>query len=148
MPVKRRAVDPKAYEANLKGRSYWNQRSEVGIKGNGAIEQFNAAIQADGSYAEAYSGLADSYTALGYFSYLNPNDVFLCAPKAAADKALELDPTLAEAHASLGYYNLYYAWDWKESEKEFRRAIALNANYATAHDWYSVYLLAMGRPEV
>ena len=139
-----RAVDPKAYEANLKGRSYWNQRSEVGIKK--AIEQFNAAIQADGSYAEAYSGLADSYTALGYFSYLNPNDVFPRA-KAAADKALELDPTLAEAHASLGYYNLYYAWDWKESEKEFRRAIALNPNYATAHDWYSVYLLAMGRPE-
>ena len=139
-----RAVDPKAYEANLKGRSYWNQRSEAGIKK--AIEQFNAAIQADGSYAEAYSGLADSYTALGYFSYLNPNDVFPRA-KAAADKALELDPTLAEAHASLGYYNLYYAWDWKESEKEFRRAIALNPNYATAHDWYSVYLLAMGRPE-
>ena len=139
-----RAVDPKAYEANLKGRSYWNQRSEAGIKK--AIEQFNAAIQADGSYAEAYSGLADSYTALGYFSYLNPNDVFPRA-KAAADKALELDPTLAEAHASLGYYNLYYAWDWKESEKEFRRAIALNPNYATAHDWYSVYLLAMGRPD-
>jgi TolB-like protein/DNA-binding winged helix-turn-helix (wHTH) protein/Flp pilus assembly protein TadD len=139
-----RAVDPKAYEANLKGRSYWNQRSEAGIKK--AIEQFNAAIQADGSYAEAYSGLADSYTALGYFSYLNPNDVFPLA-KAAADKALELDPTLAEAHASLGYYNLYYAWNWKESEKEFRRAIALNPNYATAHDWYSVYLLAMGRPD-
>ena len=139
-----RAVDPKAYEANLKGRSYWNQRSEAGIKK--AIEQFNAAIQADGSYAEAYSGLADSYTALGYFSYLNPNDVFPRA-KAAADKALELDPTLAEAHASLGYYNLYYAWDWKESEKEFHRAIALNPNYAAAHDWYSVYLLAMGRPD-
>jgi TolB-like protein/DNA-binding winged helix-turn-helix (wHTH) protein/TolA-binding protein len=139
-----RPVDPKAYEANLKGRSYWNQRSEAGIKK--AIEQFNAAIQADGSYAEAYSGLADSYTALGYFSYRNPNDVFPPA-KAAADKALELDPTLAEAHASLGYYNLYYAWDWKESEKEFRRAIALNPNYATAHEWYSVYLLAMGRPD-
>ena len=138
------AVDPKAYEANLKGRSYWNQRSEAGIKK--AIEQFNAAIQADGSYAEAYSGLADSYTALGYFSYLDPNDAFPRA-KAAADKALELDPTLAEAHSSLGYYNLYYAWDWKESEKEFRRSIALNPNYATAHEWYSVYLLAMGRPD-
>lgn len=138
------AVDPKAYEANLKGRSYWNQRSEAGIMK--AIEQFNAAIQADGSYAEAYSGLADSYTALGYFSYLDPNDAFPRA-KAAADKALELDPTLAEAHSSLGYYNLYYAWDWKESEKEFRRSIALNPNYATAHEWYSVYLLAMGRPD-
>jgi TolB-like protein/DNA-binding winged helix-turn-helix (wHTH) protein len=111
-----RAVDPKAYEANLKGRSYWNQRSEVGIKK--AIEQFNAAIQADGSYAEAYSGLADSYTALGYFSYLNPNDVFPRA-KAAADKALELDPTLAEAHASLGYYNLTMPGTGRNLKKNF-----------------------------
>jgi TolB-like protein/DNA-binding winged helix-turn-helix (wHTH) protein/Tfp pilus assembly protein PilF len=138
------AVDPKAYDAYLRGRSYWNQRTEAGL--SKAIDQFNAAIQADPNYGAAYSGLADSYTALGYFSYLSPNDTFPRA-KAAADKALELDPSLAEAHATLGYYNLYYAWDWTVAEKEFRQAIALNPNYATGRDWYSYYLTAVGRPD-
>jgi tetratricopeptide (TPR) repeat protein len=84
--------------------------------------------------------------ALGYFSYLSPNDSFPKA-KAAAEKALELDPTLAEAHASLGYYNLYYAWNWDEAEKQFNQAIDLNPNYATARDWHRVYLTAAGRPQ-
>jgi tetratricopeptide (TPR) repeat protein len=139
-----RAVDPRAYEANLKGRSYWNQRTETAI--GKAIEQFNLAIEADTNYGAAYSGLADSYTALGYFSYLSPDDSFPKA-KAAAERALELDPTLAEAHASLGYYNLYYAWNWVEAEKQFNQAIEVNPNYATARDWHSVYLTAAGRPE-
>lgn len=138
------AVDPKAYDAYVRGRSYWNQRTQAGL--GKAIDQFNAAIQADRNYGAAYSGLADSYTALGYFSYLSPNDTFPRA-KAAADKALELDPSLAEAHATLGYYNLYYAWDWAAAEKEFRQAIALNPNYATVHDWYSYFLTAVGRPD-
>ena len=138
------AVDPKAYEAYLRGRSYWNQRTEAAL--GKAIEQFNAAIQADPNYGGAYSGLADCYTTLGYFSYLDPNDAFPRS-KAAADKALELDPTLAEAHASLAYYNLYHAWNWTEAEKEFHQAITLNPNYATAHEWYSVFLLAMGHPK-
>src|SRR5581483_10951081 len=92
----------------------------------------------------AYSGLADSYTALGYLSYLDPNDAFPRA-RAAAVRALQLDPTLAEAHASLAYYELYHDWNWPEAEREFKLALSLNPNYATGYEWYSIYLLAMGR---
>jgi TolB-like protein/DNA-binding winged helix-turn-helix (wHTH) protein/Tfp pilus assembly protein PilF len=136
------AVDPVAYESYLRGRSFWNQRSEASLLK--AIDQFNKAIEADSGYAPAYSGRADCYTTLGYLSYLDPFDAF---PRArdAATKALALDPSLAEAHASLAYYNLYHAWNWTEAENEFKKAIELNPNYATAHDWYSYYLMAMGR---
>ena len=135
-------VDPAAYESYLRGRSFWNQRSEAALLK--AIEQFNKAIETDPGYAPAYSGLADCYTTLGYLSYLDPRDAF---PRArdAATKATELDPSLAEAYASLAYYNLYHAWDWVAAENEFKKAIELNPNYATAHDWYSYYLTAMGR---
>ena len=136
------SVNPLAYEAYLKGRSYWNQRTEAGLAN--AIEQFTTAASLDTKYAEAYSGLADSYTALGYLSYLDPNDAFPRA-RAAAVKALQLDPTLAEAHASLAYYELYYDWNWPEAEREFKLALSLNPNYATGYEWYSIYLLAMGR---
>jgi TolB-like protein/DNA-binding winged helix-turn-helix (wHTH) protein/Tfp pilus assembly protein PilF len=136
------AVDPGAYESYLRGRSFWNQRSEASLLK--AIDQFNKAIEVDRGYAPAYSGLADCYTTLGYLSYLDPLDAF---PRArdAATKALELDPSLAEAHTSLAYYNLYHAWNWAEAENEFKKAIELNPNYATAHDWYSYYLMAIGR---
>jgi TolB-like protein/DNA-binding winged helix-turn-helix (wHTH) protein/Tfp pilus assembly protein PilF len=136
------AVDPAAYEAYLRGRSYWNQRNEASL--HKAIEQFEQAIEIDPGYAPAYSGLADCYTTLGYLSYLDPFEAFPRA-REAASKAVERDETLAEAHTSLAYYNLYHAWNWSEAEKEFRRAIELNPNYATAHEWYSYYLLAMGR---
>lgn len=136
------AVDPAAYESYLRGRSFWNQRSEASLLK--AIDQFNKAIEVDAGYAPAYSGLADCYTTLGYLSYLDPLDAF---PRArdAATKALELDSSLAEAHTSLAYYDLYHAWNWVEAENEFKKAIELNPNYATAHDWYSYYLMAMGR---
>jgi len=136
------AVDPAAYESYLRGRSFWNQRSEASLLR--AIDEFNKAIEVDAGYAPAYSGLADCYTTLGYLSYLDPLDAF---PRArdAATKALELDSSLAEAHTSLAYYDLYHAWNWIEAENEFKKAIELNPNYATAHDWYSYYLMAMGR---
>lgn len=136
------AVDPAAYETYLHGRSFWNQRNEASL--HMAIEQFQKAIEIDSDYAPAYSGMADCYTTLGYLSYLDPLDAF---PRArdAATKAIELDPGLAEAHASLAYYNLYHAWNWAAAESEFRKAIELNPNYATAHEWYSYYLSAMGR---
>ena len=136
------AVDPAAYESYLRGRSFWNQRSEASLLR--AVDEFNKAIEVDAGYAPAYSGLADCYTTLGYLSYLDPLDAF---PRArdAATKALELDSSLAEAHTSLAYYNLYHAWNWMEAENEFKKAIELNPNYATAHDWYSYYLMAMGR---
>ena len=137
-------IKPAAYEAYLKGRYSWNKRNEAGLQEG--IEQFQQAIATDPGYAPAYSGLADSYTTLGYFSYLSPEESFPRA-RAAAAKALELDPTLAEAHASLAYAKFYYDWNWPEAEKEFKKAIALNPSYATAHHWYSVYLTAMGRPE-
>ena len=83
---------------------------------------------------------------VGYLSYLDPLDAF---PRArdAATKAVELDPTWRKRTPLLAYYNLYHAWDWAESETEFKRAIELNPNYSTAHEWYSYYLLAMGRME-
>jgi TolB-like protein/DNA-binding winged helix-turn-helix (wHTH) protein/Tfp pilus assembly protein PilF len=137
-------VSMEAYDAYLRGRYYWNQRTEAGLQKG--IEFFQRAIELDPTNALAYSGLADCYTGLGYGSYLAPKDSFPAAKKAAA-RAIELDATLAEPHASLAYARLYYDWDWAEAEREFQRALALNANYATAHHWYSVYLTAMGRPQ-
>ncbi|HLE62428.1 MAG TPA: winged helix-turn-helix domain-containing protein, partial [Pyrinomonadaceae bacterium] len=125
---------PEAYHAYLKGRYFWNQRNEKGLKE--AVEYFEEAIKIDPEYALAHSGLADSYTTLGYFSYLEPADTFPKA-KAAAIKAVELDPTLAEPHTSWAYARLYYDWDWPGAEREFAEAISLNPNYSTAHHWYS-----------
>jgi TolB-like protein/DNA-binding winged helix-turn-helix (wHTH) protein/Flp pilus assembly protein TadD len=139
-----RLIKPAAYEAYLKGRYSWNRRNEAGLQEG--IQYFQQAIALDPAYAEAYSGLADSYTTLGYFSYLAPKEAFPQA-RAAALKALELDTALAEAHASLGYVKLYFEWDWPGAEAEFKQAIALNPNYATAHEWYSIYLTAMDRPQ-
>jgi len=135
---------PDAYRLYISGRYHWNQRTEAGLRK--AAEYFTRAIETDPAYARAYSGLADSYTTLGYLSHLPPKDVF---PKAddAARKALQLDATLTEPHTSLAYVKLYYDWDWTEAEAAFRRAITLNPNYATAHHWYAIYLTAMGRFE-
>ena len=142
--ARRSPVNLAAYEAYLKGRYYWNQRTEAGLRKG--IEFFQQTIELDPTSALAYSGLADCYTGLDYLSYLAPKDAFPPA-KAAAARALELDATLAEPHASLAYARLYYDWDWAEAEREFQRALALNPNYATGHHWYSVYLTATGRPQ-
>ena len=137
-------VEPAAYESYLRGRSFWNQRTLAGLKQS--IIHFQHAIELDPRYAEAYSGLADAYTALGYTSYWAPKDSF---PKARefANKALQIDSSLAEARASLAYVKLYYDWDCKGAEEELQRAITVNPNYATAHHWYSVLLTARGRHE-
>jgi serine/threonine-protein kinase len=136
-------LNPDAYLAYQRGRFYWNQRTESSLKLG--IEQFNLALEADPTYALAYSGLADCYAALGYGSYLAPDDAFPKA-RAAAEKALELDSSLAAPHATLGYVRLYYEWKFADAEDAFRRSLELNPNYATAHHWYSVYLTAMERP--
>ena len=137
-------VNPAAYLAYQKGRYWWNQRSEASLQKG--IELFQEAIDHDPLYPAAYSGLADCLTALGYASSLAPKETFPKA-KAMALRVLELDASDAEPHASLGYAKLYYDWDWKGAESEFREAIALNRNYVTAHHWYSVYLTAMGRQQ-
>jgi len=131
-----------AYKLYLKGRSNWNLRTPPALKKG--IDFFQQAIAIDSSYAAAYAGIADCYTALGYGSFIAPKDAF---PKAleAATRALLLDSTLAEPHASLGYYNFYFAWDWAAAEQEFRSAIALDPNYELAYDWYGYYLTAMKR---
>jgi len=126
----------------LKGRFYWNKRTEEGLyKG---IEYFQKSIEQDPSYALAYAGIADSYIMLANWSFMPPTDAYPKA-KAAALKALELDDNLAEAHTSLAYTTLLYEWNWRGAEKEFRRAIELNPNYASAHQFLSICLMTSGR---
>jgi DNA-binding winged helix-turn-helix (wHTH) protein/Tfp pilus assembly protein PilF len=139
--TKRYTENTDAYQAYLKGRYYWNKRTEEGFKR--AIQYFQQAIDIDPNYALAYSGLADSYILLvDYFGLLKES-----YPKAkiAATKALEIDEALAEAHTSLAFIRCWYDWDWSEAENEYKRAIQLNPNYPTAHHWYSRYLIVMGR---
>jgi TolB-like protein/Flp pilus assembly protein TadD len=135
-------TNPDAYLAYIKGRYYWNQRTEAAL--NSGIESFKAALAVDRSYAEAYAGIADCYTALGYGSFLAPKTAFENA-RASAQTSIALNPNIADAHASLGYVKLYYDWDFAGAEEEFQQAISLNPNSVTAHDWYSVYLTAMER---
>jgi TolB-like protein/DNA-binding winged helix-turn-helix (wHTH) protein/Flp pilus assembly protein TadD len=139
-----KTVNPDAYEAYLKGRYFWNKRTGDGLKK--AIDYFSRAIETDPTYAEAYSGLADSYALAGDWLYgvLAPQDAFRQA-RAAATRALALDDTLGEAHTSLAFALDLYAWDWAAAEKEYKRAIELNPGYATAHHWYGWHLLVMGR---
>ncbi len=140
-PAGERTVQPDAYEAYLKGRYYWNQRTQAGL--NKSIEFFQDAIAKDPVFAAAYAGLAGSYCLLG--SKVLPPQVARAKARSAADKALELDPTSAEGHAELGLIEFYYDWNWKQAEQDFHRAIELNPSYATTHQWYSHYLRAMGR---
>jgi TolB-like protein/Flp pilus assembly protein TadD len=133
-----------AHQFYLKGRYYWNRRGEEGLKK--ATEYFEQAIKADPNYALAYAGLADSYALLGFHGYgaLPPAEAVPKA-KVAAEKALQIDETLAEAHASLAYAKEEYDWDVAGAEREYKRAIELNPNYATAHQWYAVHLAVRGR---
>jgi eukaryotic-like serine/threonine-protein kinase len=137
-----RSRDPDAVDAYTRGRYWWNKRSQANLLR--AIQFFSQSLDADPTFASAYSATGDAYVQLGYGSYLAPGDAFPKA-EAAAQKALELDSTLAEPHATLGFVKLYYAWDWGAADREFRLAISRNPSYATAHEWYGLYLAAMGR---
>jgi DNA-binding winged helix-turn-helix (wHTH) protein/tetratricopeptide (TPR) repeat protein len=134
--------DPKAYRLYLEGRHFWNKRTVEGLRRS--IDSFEQAIAKDPQYALAFVGLADSYVLLPSFGIESALKAWPVA-KAAAMKALQLDNTLAEAHASLGMVNFYYEWDWLNAEKEFQRAVALNPNYIVAHNWYGLTLAATGR---
>jgi TolB-like protein/DNA-binding winged helix-turn-helix (wHTH) protein/Tfp pilus assembly protein PilF len=141
-----RPVNPEAYDLYLKGRFYWNQRTEEGF--TQAIESFKQAIEKDSNYAQAYAGLADAYSLLGSMANVEiPRKEAMPLARTAALKALEIDETLAEAHTSLAFVRMHYDWDWPAAEKEFQRAIALNPDYATAHQWHAFNLMAMGRTE-
>lgn len=141
---RRRPASVDAYEAYLKGRYFWNMRTAAGL--TRALGYFEDALRIDPAYAQAYAGIADSYAVLGStaIAELPPLDA---GPKAiaAAARALELEPTLAEAHVSYAFAVYSYQWDWARGEEHFRRAIALDPDYATAHYWYSLYLDQLGR---
>ena len=140
-----RPVDPKSHEAYLRGRYYWNRRTEESLKR--AVDYFEQAIALDPGYALAYVGLADTYESLGFSfdaAVLPPREAMPRA-RAAAMKALELDDTSAEAHTSLAFETFLYEWNAGVSEQHFRRALELNPQYANAHHWYSHYLMALGR---
>jgi TolB-like protein/DNA-binding winged helix-turn-helix (wHTH) protein/Tfp pilus assembly protein PilF len=132
-----RPVNPEAHRLYLLGRFYWNKRTEEGLKN--ALDHFQRAVETDPTYAPAYAGLADSYLQLANSGFRPPNE-FMPRAKAVAQKALDIDESLGEAHTTLAEAHKDYDWDWPACEKEFKRAIELNPNYATAHMWYAEYL--------
>lgn len=141
--AKRYTESTEAYELYLKGRYQWNRRTPDGLMK--AIEYFQQAITTDPHYALAYAGLADSYNVLSTNAVRPPREAFPKA-KEAAEKALAIDDTLAEAHSALAFIKTVYEWDWAGAEKEFRRALELNPNYSNAHYFYAfAHLLSMGR---
>lgn len=133
---------PEAYLNYLRGRQFWNRRTEASLKR--AIGFFEDALKIDGRYANAYTGLADSHATLALLEFMAPHEA---SPKAreAAEKALSLDSQLAEAHTSLGLIKFQYDWNWAEAEREFREAISINPNYPPAHHFYADLLKAMSR---
>ncbi len=139
-----KVVNPEAYESYLKGRYFWNKRTGESLKV--ALAYFKQAIEEDPKYAQAYSGLADTYALLGDWQYavMPPKEAFPKA-KAAAIKALELDSALGEAHNSLAFVLDGFDWDLEAGGKEFQRAIELNPGYATAHHWYAWHLSLLGQ---
>jgi TolB-like protein/DNA-binding winged helix-turn-helix (wHTH) protein/Tfp pilus assembly protein PilF len=138
-----RPVNPGAYEAYLKGRYYWNKRTAEGIKK--ASDYFQQAINQQPNYGIAYSGLADCNSGLAWHGFASPTEA-LPRAKAAALKAIEIDPTSGEAHASLALV-LSHQRNWAAAENEFKRALQLNPRYANAHHWYGDYLSIVGRHE-
>jgi TolB-like protein/DNA-binding SARP family transcriptional activator/Tfp pilus assembly protein PilF len=134
--------DPEAYNLYLKGRYSWHRRTEEEL--HQAVGHFQQAVERAPEYALAWVGLADAWAVLGFYDYLPPREAFPRAAE-AAHRALQIDGTLAEAHATLGYAALYHEWDWPAAEAAFRRSIELSPRYSKAHQWYANLLTAMGR---
>jgi len=140
--TKRPTENQEAYDAFVRGRYYWNKRTNEGmLKG---LDYFREAIRLDPNYAEAYEGVADSYAALGLYAAIPPNEAFPAA-RAAAHKALQMNDDLADAHATLGFIDFYYDWNGPAAQNEFQQAFDVNPNYAMAHSWNAESLAAMGR---
>jgi tetratricopeptide (TPR) repeat protein len=146
--TRRHTENPEAHQLYLRGRYFWNKRSLDTVQK--AAECFRQAIELDADYALAYAGLADSYIILGVQAGVvggwAPNEAYPVARQAAV-RALELDETLSEAHASLGYISFYYDWSSPAAENEYRRALELSPNYATTHHWYAMSLMCLGQPD-
>jgi serine/threonine protein kinase/tetratricopeptide (TPR) repeat protein len=140
--AKRYTKDAEAYQLYLKGRYFWNRRKEEGFRSG--IEYFKQAEEKDPTFALAFSGLADSYALLCDIGVVRPVDEMPKA-KAAAQKAVDADPTLAEAYTSRAFVKLAYDWDWLGAQTDFQQALKLNPKYPTAHQWYASYLMQMGK---
>ncbi|MHB0970170.1 MAG: protein kinase domain-containing protein [Thermoanaerobaculia bacterium] len=140
--TKRHTASTEAYQEYLKGRYFWNRRNEDGLRKS--IDFFQQAIERDPRYALAWAGLADTYILGPVYLGMPPADAMPRA-KAAAERALAIDPDLAEAHCALAQVKFQHDWDWTGADREFRRAIELNPSYSTGHQWYALYLAAMGR---
>jgi len=138
----RQPVASEAYVAYLRGRYFWEQRTEDGLRR--AVPFFEDAIRLSPDYAAAYAGLADVYGLLPRYGTVDPRST-LAESRRYALRALELDPGVAEAHTALAKALYTLDWNWAESGSHFERAIALNPSYATAHHWYSLYLMNVGR---
>lgn len=138
------AVDPEAHQVYLKGRYYFNQRSREGLEKS--VECLSRAVAQDPTYAAAYAGLADAYNVIAFYGF-DPTLNTVAQAKIAADKAVQLDDTMAAAHAARAYTEFMWRGDWSIAEKEFKRALELDDNYVPAHQWYALYLAAIGRIE-
>ncbi len=138
----RNTPNVEAYQLYLRGRHFWGRRQADGLQK--AIECYRQALELDPLYVMPYVGLADAFNSFGAYEHLPPKDAF---PKviAAAERALSLDPTLAEAHTALGCARAHYSWNWREAEESFRQALALNPQYSLAHAYYALMLSACGR---
>ncbi len=137
-----RPVNPEAYQLYLKGRFYWNKRTQEGF--TKAVEHFQRAIEIDPGYAVAYADLGAVYKQFAYYGIVSPQKSYLMSAE-PAKKALQLDDSLAEAHTVMATLKEEHDRDWSAAENEYKRGIELNPNYATAHHWYALFLLRMGR---
>jgi serine/threonine-protein kinase len=142
--TKRYTENGSAYQQYLQGRYFWNKRTEAGLRK--AIVYFQQALREDPHYALAHAGLADTYVVMADSVMLPPGEAWLKVEQEAR-AALEIDPTIAEAHTALANMTYIYRWNWPAAEEEFRRAIELKPSYATAHQWYFAFLTFSGRPE-
>jgi serine/threonine-protein kinase len=140
--AKRHTDNPEAFRAYLKGRYFWNKRTPTALQHS--LEFFRQALDLDPTYSSAYAGMADAYALLVWQDAL-PQEQYVPRAKGAATKALQIDETLAEPHATLGFLRFWYDWDFHGAESEFRRAIELNPDYGSAHHWYGEFLGIMGR---
>ena len=138
---KRYTNDGRAYQRYLKGRYFWNKRTADSVKK--AVQHYRGALDQDAGFALAFAGIADAYFTLGTFLFASPASC-LPAARAAAVRALEIEPRLGEAHAALAAIRAYYEWDWESGEREFQEAIALASKYPTARQWYGFALCARG----